>query len=696
MNGLRVGVDVGGTFTKAVAVDAAGRALAAQAVVPTSHAAANGVAEGVAAAIEALLAELGSRAGDIDLVAFSTTQAMNALLEGDAVPVGIVGLASEPDVRVSRKRTRVGRVALAPGHALETTHTFVETTRGLDEGLVHAALDELAARPCRAVAISGAYSVDGPEHEQRVAELARERGFAACAGHELTGAYGLETRTVSAAINASVLPIVDVTAGVVEQALADAGLDVPLLVLRGDGGAMGTAAFRRQPSLTIGSGPAAGVAAALHQLELRDAIVVECGGTSSNVSVVKKGRPVLRTVKVMGRPTSIRAIDSWVVGVAGGSLARLRKRRVAEVGPRSAHIAHLRYACFASPVELDGGTAEIAAPRMGDPEAYAVVEAGGHRFAVTPTCAAYALGLLNEGHQEGGSRAAALAAFGLLGGLLGVAAEDAARRLLTAATEKLCGAVVEAARTHELGREVPLVGLGGAADALVPEAARNLGRPLLLPEHREVLSSVGAALSLVRAEATRTASFDTDRFALAREAERACVDAGAAPATVVVETTYEASESLLRAVATGAAALEAGAARRSPADEPARRGAAAAALGLEDEALSLLADTDFYGVYSENGSGRFAVVDGVGAVALAEEARRLLAGEGPSLLDDLQEALRKSSMHIGVATLLPRVIVICGPRILDLSDARRPDEILGATGRALAEHGGPAIAAITR
>ena len=118
----------------------------------------------------------------------------------------------------------------------------------------------------------------------------------ACCGHELTGAYGLETRTVSAAINAAVLPVVELTAGVVAEAFEAAGVAAPLLVLRGDGGAMSTEAFRRRPSFTIGSGPAAGVAAAFHQLEVTDAIVLECGGTSSNVSVVSAaGRSCARS-----------------------------------------------------------------------------------------------------------------------------------------------------------------------------------------------------------------------------------------------------------------------------------------------------------------------------------------------------------------------------------------------------------------
>src|SRR4029079_19343910 len=103
-----------------------------------------------------------------------------------------------------------------------------------------------------------------------------------CAGHELTGSYGLETRTVSAAINASILPLVERTASVVERVLADAGLDVPLLVLRGDGGAMSLDAFRRAPSLTIGSGPAAGVAAALQPLAPTDDIGLARRGTRAH------------------------------------------------------------------------------------------------------------------------------------------------------------------------------------------------------------------------------------------------------------------------------------------------------------------------------------------------------------------------------------------------------------------------------
>jgi N-methylhydantoinase A len=698
MSALRVGIDVGGTFTKAVAVEPGSLALRAQTVTPTTHAAEAGVTEGVASALRGLLAVLGNDRAQVELVAFSTTQAMNALLEGDVPRVGVVGMGCAPDTGRARKRTRVGEVKLAPGRSLATEHEFIDATGGVSAAEIDAALRRLVTAGCEAIAVSGAFSVDGPEYEVAVIEAAAALGLSACGGHELSGTYGLEMRTVSAVINAAILPVVARTATMVERALAEAGLDVPLLVLRGDGGAMSVAGFRRRPSFTVGSGPAAGVAAALHQLGIADALVVECGGTSSNVSVVKGGRPVLRSLKVMGRPTAIRAIDSWVVGAAGGSQARVGRRGIAEVGPRSAHISGLPYATFVDPAVLADAQLELGAPRPGDPHGYAVVRAGDGRYALTATCAANALGLVPEIAYAAGSQDAALAAFALLARRLRTTPEGAARKLLDGAVEKITTAVAEAARQHDLGAEVPIVVLGGAGEALVPAVAERLGRPLIRPQHPEVLSSIGAALALVRAEVTRTATQDdvTASLELVREAELSCVAVGAAPDTVTVETVYDTRAGVYRATATGSIALEVGAAGRGEVDSTARLMAACAALGLPPEELSLLSSNDFYRVYSENGSGRVAVVDPHGTVALTDSANRIFAAEGAEFLERLRQELDGTMLDLGVVRVLPRVSIVCGPRILDLSHARREAEVLAAAEQALAEHPGEAVAVLVR
>jgi hypothetical protein len=218
----------------------------------------------------------------------------------------------------------------------------------------------------------------------------------------------------------------------------------------------------------------------------------------------------------------------------------------------------------------------------------------------------------------------------------------------------------------------------------------------VLPRHAEVLSSVGAALSLVRAEVTRSALGDLSPAGLALEAERACVELGAAPATVTVETAFEPREGVIRAVATGAVALEAGVAGREPPAEPVRLQAAADALSLDRELLSLLARTEYYSVYSENGSGRVAVVDPLGAVPVAEDARRVFAADGEEFLARLAREVEEGSRNLGVATMLPRVVVVCGSRILDLSDARRAEDVLDAAREAVAAYASPAVALLAR
>jgi N-methylhydantoinase A/oxoprolinase/acetone carboxylase beta subunit len=691
---LRVGVDVGGTFTKAVAVSSRPLRIHAHASVPTSHGSREGVAEGVAAALRNLAAQLGDDRRRVRLVAFSTTQAMNALLEGDVGVVAVVGIGYRPDLRLAGKRTRVGAIGLAPGHRLATTHHLLDATDGLDEATIDSVLAEVGE--IAAVAVSGAFSVDTPRDEDVVAAVARKRGLPACVGHELTGAYGLETRTVSAAINASVLPVVERTAAMTEQALAAAGLDVPLLVLRGDGGSMSLDRFRSHPALTIGSAPAAGVAAVLHELLLTDAIVVECGGTSTNVSVIRRGRAELRTLKVMSRPTAIRAVDSWVVGAAGGSMALLKRRRIDEVGPRSAHIAGLSYASFATPDQLRDARLELVAPRPGDPEAYACVDAVAGRFALTATCAANALGLVPEHAYAHAGPDAALAAFTALGAQLRSGPEAAARQLLDGAVKKIAASVADAARHHGLAQEVPLVALGGAGAALVPEVARRLGREAILPEHAEVLSAVGAAASLIRSEVVRSATATVQVDQLAQEAERGCIDAGAAPNTVAVETSVDNDAGVVRAVATGAVALQAGAVDHRTASERDQRDAAATALDLPGDALGVVAANEYYRVFAEPGARRVAVVDRHGAVALADDADQLVVGSGADFVRDLSAAVAASSRQLGVATMLPRVSIVSGARLLDLSSANHADEIVSSAERLLAQYGDVAVAVVSR
>jgi hypothetical protein len=109
-----------------------------------------------------------------------------------------------------------------------------------------------------------------------------------------------------------------------------------------------------------------------------------------------------------------------------------------------------------------------------------------------------------------------------------------------------------------------------------------------------------------------------------------------------------------------------------------------------------VAETGFYRVYSENGSGRVAAIDGLGAVALAEDARSIMAATGDELVEKLRREVQAATRNLGVATLLPRVSLVCGSQILDLSDARDPEDVAIAAARTLNGHTGTAVAVVAR
>ena len=211
-----------------------------------------------------------------------------------------------------------------------------------------------------------------------------------------------------------------------------------------------------------------------------------------------------------------------------------------------------------------------------------------------------------------------------------------------------------------------------------------------------MLSSIGAALSLVRAEAVRTSTAAGTALRVARDAELACIAAGAAAATISVETSFDPKTGEQRAVATGAVALQAGASSALQCGDDELADAAADALHVDAGSLRLVAVTDYYRVFAGPGDGAVSVVDLRGAISFAEQTRSVIADDSDALIAKLREAISAGSLNLGIATMIPRVILICGPNILDLSDARRAEDVLTAAQTALADRPGPAVAAVLR
>ncbi len=558
---VRIGVDVGGTFTKAVGIDMDSGDVAARAAVMTTHEDAAGSAAGVVQVVHAVAEAVGADA--VELITYSTTQAVNALLEGDVATVGVLGLGRQPDLRKAAKRTRLDKVELAPGRRLPTVHEFLDVTNGLDPAALDAALDRLAAAGATTVCVAEAFAPDGGTDERTAVEAAIARGLPACGSAEMTGLYGLELRTVTAALNASVLPIAVRTEEHVEAGVADAGIAASVMVMRGDGGATDPAGLRREPARALYSGPAASVAGVLRHTRVDEGIVIEVGGTSTNVAAIKHGTPALSYVQVATHATAVRALDVRVLGVAGGSMLRARKGRLYGVGPRSAHIAGLPYSCYVEPARLEGAVVESFAPKAGDPDDYVRLRLrDGDAVALTNTCAALALGIVQPGDHAATAAHpdSATEAFALAGQALRLPGDELARRMLGTAADAVGQLAMAVARDYDLSRPT-IIAVGGGAGGLGRHVAARLGLPLHLPELAEVISAVGDALSLVRVERERSATAPTpaDRDAIAADAEAAAIAAGADAASVDVRVELDEERSTLRAVATGMVRLRSGA-----------------------------------------------------------------------------------------------------------------------------------------
>lgn len=658
---VRIGVDVGGTFTKAVAVDSATGELVARSVVATTHTAAEGVAAGVVECVRTVADIVG--ADTVELVTHSTTQAVNALLEGDGAKVGVFGLGRKPDLAKVKKRTALADVELSPGKQLDAVSVFFDVTNGLADDDIRTAIQRLQQQGIGAVSVAEAFSPDDDRNEQSIVRIAREVGLPACASTELSGLYGLELRAVTAAINASILPIAVRTAGFVEQGVADAGIEATVMVMRGDGGATDLAGFREAPVRTLYSGPAASVAGALRYSGLSDGIIVEVGGTSTNVAAIRDGRPLMSYVTVASHATALRAVDVRVVGVAGGSMLRIRRRKVYAVGPRSAHIAGLGYSCFVEPDRLVGAAVELIAPNDGDADDHVVlVLTDGGRCAVTVTCAANALGIPHQGDHawSATAREAALAALAIVGAAFRIEPSTIARQMLTAASDEVCELVHTIVTSAKLTNP-QIVAVGGAAGGLGRFAADRMGLNCTVPDGAEIISSIGDALSMVRAERERTVSVLTAAVIrqLSDEAENEALAAGAAPGSVEVRIEEMPERGTVRAIATGSVGLRSG---NIPGQTP-----------VTDEQMAARANGD-----QVVRTGQFWLLTNRDVVRVFDRFGDPVAsikGERCGV-DELASTVERLTRYRGPVTLRPTIWLINGGRIAELASG---DMVVAAT-----------------
>ncbi len=685
---IRIGIDVGGTFTHAVAVDNRTAEVLSHCVTPTTHQSEDGVAAGILQSFRDLKAGLGE-GFEVVFLAHSTTQATNALLEGDVAKVGVVGLGSGLEGMKAKSDVNVGDIELAEGKFLHSKLEFVEP----QEQAIKQALERLKAGECRAIVAAQGFSVDDPSGEKMVAELARGSSLPACGTHEMSGLYGLRVRARTAVLNASILPKMIETAEMTNKALTEQGVEAPLMVMRSDGGVMSLQEVRRRPVLTLLSGPAAGVAAALMFLRASDAIFLEVGGTSTDICLIKDGKAAIRSASVGGHPTYLKTLDSRTLGIAGGSMVGRARDGGLLVGPRSAHVAGFAYCAFSDPGFFEGElkVCEVQ-PLPGDPVYFVVENARGERAAPTTTCAANLLEYVKADGYSAGYLPGIEKAFEALASHLKIgSSRAAARKVLDGAAEKVIPTVRQLIADYGVkDRAIKLLGGGGGAGAIVPVVAKKLDFPFEIADRAEVISAIGAALAMVKETVERNLVDPTqeDLQRIRAEAESAVIAMGADPETVEVTVSVDSQKSLVSATATGSIAFSEGETGGQEEVTEEDRLSTLKEASPKEQSFQPLGHTDHFYLYRSAREERFLfnlfkrqkrtvwVTDRKGNVKLQVPEGQLEEARGAKFESALSETLGKHTTYGDAGALIPALHVVAGRKLTDLTSLTSSDQVL--------------------
>mgnify|MGYP006068331947 FL=1 len=679
---VRMGIDVGGTHTKAVAIDNATHEIIGKSSVKTTHDDKYGVATGVVQAFVNCMKENNIKPEDVIFVAHSTTQATNALIEGDVATVGIIGMGQKGiESFLAKRQTRLKDIDLGSGRKIKIKNRYIKS-EDIDEMTVTKAVKELSNDGANVIVASEAFGVDDIAGEEFVYDIAHNRlGFETTVASDITKLYGLTRRTRTAAINASILPKMLNTANSTEESVRSAGVNVPLMIMRGDGGVMEINEMKKRPVLTMLSGPAASVMGSLMYLRASNGVYFEVGGTTVNIGVIKNGRPAIDYSIVGGHRTYISSLDVRVLGVAGGSMIRVNKNGVHDVGPRSAHIAGLDYAVFTDESEIVDPQLEFFSPKDGDPSDYVAIKLkSGKRITITNSCAANVLGLVKPTDFSYGNVNSARKAMQPIADYLGITVEQVAEQILTRAYEKISPIIMELAEKYKLEHDqISLVGVGGGATSLIGFVAKKMNIKYSVPENAEVISSIGVALAMVRDVVERVVPNPTpdDIRSIKIEAINKAVESGAAADSVEVHIEIDPQTSKLTAIATGSTEVKTTDLLKECTEEEARK-LAADDLRTTGDKLNLVGQTKNFYVYNTENKGRMPlrILDKKGFIKVQRTDGKIVMCKATSYSSVVSSMWEELSIFKADSILRPDYYICVGARVMDFNGSVDLEQIL--------------------
>lgn len=316
-----LGIDTGGTYTDGVIIDLETKEILGATKAPTTH-------DDLIVGIRNTIKQLDDQDLEkIEYAALSTTLATNAIVEGRGCRVGLLLIGFTPT-----KDLPPCDCHLLPG---------VINVRGKEQEPLNIERTKNAIESFRdkvdAVAISGIFSVHNPSHEETVKAMVRDiLDLPVVTAHELTTVLGIQERTVTAVLNARLISVIDELMSAVKQVMQEREIDVPIMIVKGDGSLMNETVARERPIETILSGPAASIIGSTFLDDMRDGLVLDMGGTTTDIAILKDGRPRLdrEGARVGGWRTRVAAAEASTFGLGGDSRIYLnQKTQTTIVGP---------------------------------------------------------------------------------------------------------------------------------------------------------------------------------------------------------------------------------------------------------------------------------------------------------------------------------------------------------------------------
>ena len=506
-NQIRVGADIGGTFTDLVMLKSDGN-YSVQKVPSTVEDFSRGIVEG----LDAFLSGNQLNSDLISEIIHGTTVATNAILENQGARTALVTTRGFRDVLEFRRLRFPDLFSLdytPPKPLVQRRHRFEVIERIMPDGSVRQPLDNVSVESVlekleqlqpEAIAICLLHSYANPIHERKVVEAVKTRfpNVYVSGSIDVLPEIREYERTSTTVINSYIGPIVDSYLKSMQKRLDHANMAVPISIMQSNGGVMSYAAARRSPARIIESGPAAGVVEAIRladRIGLKDVITFDMGGTTAKASLIEQSKPSLTTeyevgagiqlsnrlVKGRGHALKLPVIDIAEVGAGGGSIVRVDPGGSLRVGPQSAG-AKPGPACYSQ-----GGTE------------------------ATVTDANVVLGYINPTSIAGGtvsvnSEAAKIALNRSAAEHLELETNDAAYGVYAVANTTMIRAIksVTTYRGRD-PREFTLMAFGGSGPLHAAEMARSLGiRQIIVPASPGVFSALGLLEALPEYGFSRT------------------------------------------------------------------------------------------------------------------------------------------------------------------------------------------------